>query len=98
MSKYDLIFIEEVNKDVLDAYLWYEDQREGLGDEFLESLEEGYTKISKNPYFYQVKFENKRTLKIKRFPYLIIYEIEENSVIVYAVFQASRDPLICKDR
>jgi len=98
VNKYDLIIKEQAEGHALNAYLWYEDQREGLGDEFLKSLEEGYTKISKNPYFYQVKFENKRTLKIKRFPYLIIYEIEENSVIVYAVFYASRDPLIWQNR
>jgi toxin ParE1/3/4 len=35
--------------EVLEAYDWYELQREGLGSEFLEELEMFYTSILRNP-------------------------------------------------
>lgn len=35
-----------------DAYDWYEEQKEGLGDLFLSELSRCYTKLEKNPLFY----------------------------------------------
>lgn len=40
-----------------DAYEWYEEQREGLGEEFLAELEFSYAKILKNP----TKYDSSKT-------------------------------------
>jgi toxin ParE1/3/4 len=36
-----------------EAYNWYEEQKIGLGDLFLAELSRCYTKLEKNPFFYQ---------------------------------------------
>ena len=75
-----------------DAYDWYELQRPGLGEEFLDELDGMYHKLETHPsYFGKVK-KNFRQAALKRFPFVIVYEIIKTEVIVFAVFHTSRNP------
>ena len=76
--------------DIQDAFEWYEAQKEGLGYEFIEELENGFQNICKNPQYYLSINSILRRLRIKRFPYLIIYEILNESVIVISVMHGSK--------
>jgi len=75
-----------------DAYEWYEEQREGLGEEFLAELEFSYAKILKKPTIYGFIENGFRRINFRRFPYVVIYEIAGTEFIVYAVFHTSRNP------
>lgn len=75
-----------------DAYDWYELQKPGLGEEFLHELEGIYQKLSITPqYFGKVK-KTFRQAALKRFPFVVVYEIIKAEVVVYAVFHTSRNP------
>jgi plasmid stabilization system protein ParE len=75
-----------------DAYKWYDDQKPGLGDDFLDELDGLYNKLSSHPeYFGKVK-KNFRQAALKRFPFVIVYEIIKEEVVVFAVFHTSRNP------
>ena len=76
----------------MEAYLYYEKQRMGLGEEFLNLLASFFDRIKKNPEHFPLKRNPYREAFIRRFPFLIIYEIMENKVIVYAVFNTWQDP------
>lgn len=90
--KYVLEIKEEAVFDIKEAYLYYEEQKIGLGNRFLDTLETYIERVQKNPEHYQVKRKPYREAFIKDFPYLIIYEIEANKVIVYAVFNTWKNP------
>jgi plasmid stabilization system protein ParE len=75
----------EALRDLRDAFDWYEQQREGLGYEFLAEIETCYQKLVVNPEHYSYLNENFRRVKANRFPYLLIYEIEDSRVIVNSV-------------
>lgn len=79
-----------------DAYDWYEQRSLGLGDRFLESLESALFNIEHHPLHYGKIEGGYRQLKLKKFPYVIIYEIIENIVVVFAVFHESRNPELKK--
>lgn len=55
--------------EIVEAYDWYEAQREGLGIEFLNELEIFYNSLNYNPYTYSFYERPIREGKIKRFPY-----------------------------
>ena len=75
-----------------DAYDWYETQKPGLGEEFLDELDGVYFKLEAHPqYFGKVK-KNFRQVALKRFPFVIVYEIIKTEVVVFAVFHTSRNP------
>ena len=47
--KYKIIVTYAAREETLDALNYYEDIRVGLGDDFIEDLEERYVAISENP-------------------------------------------------
>lgn len=74
----------EASLDEEEAYNYYEDKRQGLGEEFLAEAEKKYATLSDNPYYFGY-VDNKgllRDVKIDGFPYLIIYEIREMNVVI----------------
>jgi len=75
-----------------EAYLWYEKQRVGLGEIFLDELDECYDKLELWPESYQKIQKNFRQIIVNTFPYVIVFEILKNDVVVYAVFHTSRNP------
>ena len=89
--KYNLIIKEEANQEIIDSYLYYENKSIGLGEKFLENLEIYFDRIQKYPKHYQIKRKPCREVFVKNFPFLIIYEILEYSIVVYAVFHTSRN-------
>ncbi|MBL7731821.1 MAG: hypothetical protein JNM88_11640 [Chitinophagaceae bacterium] len=51
-----------------------------------------YSRLTQHPsYFGKVK-KNFRQAALKRFPFVVVYEIIGYEVIVYAVFHTSRNP------
>jgi plasmid stabilization system protein ParE len=90
--KYSLEIKEEAVLDIKEAYSYYEEQKIGLGNRFLETLESYLERVHKYPKHYQIKRKPYREAFIKKFPYIIIYEIVEHKIIVYAVFNTWRNP------
>ena len=77
---------------IKEAYDWYELQKPGLGEEFLEELDSFYKRIEVHPeYFGKIK-KNFRQAALKRFPFVLVYEIIKTEVVVFAVFHTSRNP------
>ena len=74
------------------AYCWYEDQRVNLGDEFLGELQDYFDTIQKSPSIFSKPDNNYHQAFLKRFPYVIVYDIYEKEVIVYTVYHTSRNP------
>ena len=89
--KYKLIVKAEAIQDMTEAFDWYENKRSGLGVGFLDKVEECYTKITENPEHYQ-SHRDQRVAVMQHFPYKIIYGIEGDAIVVYAVYHDKRNP------
>lgn len=89
---YTLEIKREANIEAIEAYLYYEQKRFGLGEEFLEHLDIYFNRIVTNPEHFPQKRKPYREAFIKRFPFLIIYEIEKDKVIVYSIFNTWQNP------
>jgi len=89
---YALIIKSRAILMIKEAYDWYELQKPGLGEEFLEELDGFYQRIEVHPeYFGKIK-KNFRQAVLKRFPFVLVYEIIKTEVVVFAVFHTSRNP------
>lgn len=89
---YKIIISTEAEKDTNEAYWYYEKEKSGLGDRFLVELGKFYKKIEHHPTYYSFVDEEKtfRALKLKVFPYKIIYEIAGEELYVFAVHHTSK--------
>ncbi|WP_353931165.1 type II toxin-antitoxin system RelE/ParE family toxin [Okeanomitos corallinicola TIOX110] len=89
---YVLVFRPEVREELDDAYNWYQTQQIGLGDEFLECVDNMLNRICQMPESYAVVYLDVRRTVVRRFPYAIYYRIVSSRVIVTAIFHSRRDP------
>ena len=91
---YTLIIREEALEEMKDAYLYYERAQSGLGERFLSELQKRYDEILEHPQFYGFIDAGKkiRDVNVKHFPYQVVYEIVENAVIVFSVFNSYQNP------
>jgi toxin ParE1/3/4 len=46
---YKIRISTEAENDIKEAFLWYEYNQAGLGDDFIRNIEESFKSISKNP-------------------------------------------------
>ncbi|HTO45112.1 MAG TPA: type II toxin-antitoxin system RelE/ParE family toxin [Burkholderiales bacterium] len=71
---------------------WYEDQRAGLGEEFLGAVEASFDAIQEFPEMFAPLHGEVRRAVVSRFPYAVFYRIEPKRVVVLAVLHMARDP------
>jgi plasmid stabilization system protein ParE len=95
---FNIVFKEEASLDVFDAMKWYESRQVALGNRFLDEIEKHLRILEQEPQLFQIRKNNWRYCPLRRFPYLIVYEIEKEDVIVYAVFNTHQNPLRLRSR
>jgi toxin ParE1/3/4 len=95
---YQIVLTEEAENDTADATLWYESQRSGLGEEFLLCIEAAKNTILRSPKAFHFRHKKLKGILVNRFPYLMLYKIEEQTIFVIAVFHTSRNPRDWKKR
>lgn len=89
---YALVFRPEVREELNEAYRWYESPKRGLGDEFLDCVDEMLNRICLMPESYAIVYRDVRRAVVRRFPYAVYYRIVSSRVIVTAIFHSRRDP------
>ena len=96
---YNYQLSEEAEWDVDEGYTWYEQKQEGLGEEFLDSLDMAKQAILSNPTTYRIRYKKKiRAFVATRFPYLILYNVEGNNIDVISIFNTYKHPKGWKKR
>lgn len=78
--------------EIIDAYDWYQLQKDGLGLDFLNELENFYNSLLRNPHTYSYCYNEVREGKINRFPYTVAYEIFDFTIVIYSVFMSKQNP------
>lgn len=78
--------------DLQEAALWYESHQIGLGKKFAQKVESYFFRIQNNPLHFPLKKGNLREAYIQKFPYVIIYQIIGDNIIVFAVFNTHQNP------
>lgn len=90
--RYELIVRYEAERDIDEAYNWYEDQSWGLGKEFLRAIDAALFTTLRNPFAHQLIYKKFRRILLRRFPHALFYLVEDQKVIVTACFHQKRDP------
>ena len=89
---YKLEIKEEASLDIINGAAWYRDKQEGPDKKFVLAVESTIRLVIKNPFAYKRGFKNCREAGVRKFPYLVVYEISSSDIIVYAVFNTWQNP------
>jgi plasmid stabilization system protein ParE len=94
----EIRFLSLANREVDDAIQWYEAKEVDLSREFLDELDRVVRLIRLYPYAgIQVELDIRRFL-FTRFPYSLIYGVDEKTIVVLAVAHQHREPNYWVDR
>ncbi|MEK6681494.1 MAG: type II toxin-antitoxin system RelE/ParE family toxin [Nitrospirota bacterium] len=96
--KYQVVVRPEAEEDLKEAFSWYEDNRTGLGYDFLLHVDAGINFIKRHPETHPIEYKGTRKHLISRFPYKIIYLVKGEKLIVLAVLHGKRSPELMKKR
>lgn len=93
MAGYKLVVIESAISELEDSALYYNMQVDGLGFEFEEEIAILLETIKRNPLLFPIKFAHIHEAVVKRFPFVINYEISGKEIIVSAIFHVKQNPI-----
>lgn len=85
-------FRSEAASDVVLAREWYDGQRPGLGDDFVQSLERVVGLVSELPEAFPEIAVGLRRALLGRFPYAVYYRLDGDLVDVIACLHTRRSP------
>ena len=89
---YSVNFTQTARAELIDAQDWYEGEAPGLGRRFRQAIDALTQRMSASPLQFPLVYKNVRRALLSRFPYSLLFVIEDDSLLVIACFHASRDP------
>ena len=89
---YKIHFVKGVDDDITTAAQWYESKVKGLGEKFVADWETTAVYIESNPFANQIRKKSNRHAYLKKFPFIIVYEVEKKNIYVYALVHAKQKP------
>ena len=93
-------FSKPASDELTEAVRWYETRRSGLGSDFYDAIVRTIDLIRAHPEIGTPRIGrlSNRQLRVKRFPYKVVYRVREDDIYVVAVAHTSRRPGYWKDR
>ncbi len=85
-------FHPEAENELIEAVSYYESCYRGLGHDFAQEVYTTIQTICRFPYAWSSMSQNTRRCLLGRFPYGVIYQVKEDSVIIIAIMQLNREP------
>lgn len=85
-------FLAAAAVDIRVAFEWYEEQRVGLGLEFLLAVRAAIDSIEAFPDACAIVHRDTRRFLVERFPYVLFYRTEASAILVVACLHAARAP------
>jgi plasmid stabilization system protein ParE len=93
-AAFTVIISSRAQKEIAQAWNWYEDRQQGLGDRFVKEITTRFRKIETNPFRFSKRYKTYHEAIVPVFPYLIIYKVlkRKNSIRIVSIFHTSLDP------
>jgi len=93
-----VIFLEEAKLELTEAVNYYNDQNNGLGYEFAAEVKKTIERITQYPEAWFSISKRTKRCRCNRFPYGIIYYIDNDKIVIVAVMHLKRKPNYWKNR
>jgi plasmid stabilization system protein ParE len=89
-----VIFSSKAQKQITDAWLWYEERQAGLGDRLIAEVAKKTKIVEQAPERYPIRYKSYREVPISIFPYILIYTFNKRKNLVYilSIFHTSINP------
>lgn len=91
-------FLTPAEAEFFDAISYYNIQSEGLGYEFAAEVKRTIGRIIQYPEAWTRLSKRTRRCRTNKFPYGVIYQVKEETLLIVAIMHLSREPQNWKSR
>jgi toxin ParE2 len=91
-------FLPAAQTELDEAIHWYAQQAFGLSDSFLVEFLRSLQLIERHPLGWHPLSENTRRCRMRRFPYGVIYTIDQQGILIVAIAHLHRRPSYWQSR
>lgn len=91
-------FLKPAQLELDDAVAWYNEQASGLGVEFLDEVDRAMRRSLAHPLSCLEIETGLRRCLLARFPYGLVYGLDDDTIVVVAVAHLHREPRYWSDR
>ena len=97
---YTALVTRPAQTDLDEIFSWYEEQKDGLGFNFLIEFDKTLTNIILNPFYTSLIEDDARIASLKRFPHYIIYRVinKKKQLRILAIVHQHRDPYLIQSK
>ena len=92
------VFHPEALAEYSEAVQYYAEQRSEVAQMFINAIEDAVYRIRESPTRWAIVDEDIRRCLTRKFPYSILYTIEQDYILILAVTHCSREPGYWKSR
>lgn len=92
------LFHPEALVEYAQAVQYYKEQRTEVAQAFINAVEDAIYQIREFPTRWSLFDEDVRRCLTRKFPYGILYTIEQDYILILAVMHCSREPGYWKNR
>lgn len=92
------VFHPEALSEYAEAVQYYAQQRNEVAQAFIDAVESAVYHIRESPERWSLVDEDVRRCLTRKFPYAILYTIEQDYILILAVMHCSREPGYWKTR
>jgi len=86
------IFLDEAREEMIEAARFYEERRTGLGQQFLDIIEQAVADVEAHPNRWPVLARNVRRRLVSKFPYGILFCVGREEIVIVAIMHLHRHP------
>ena len=91
-------FLTPARTEVREIIAYYNQQREGLGLEFVSELKQTLMRIRHYPEAWSPLSPRVRRCRVNRFPYSVIYQVRKDVLLIAAIQHHSKEPNSWRNR
>lgn len=92
MPKFTILFEEDAKLDIADSFDWYSKISETIANNFLNETKGVVKYLENNPSQFKVIYKDFRQAPFKKYPFVILYRVDNTEVKIYRVFPTKKDP------
>lgn len=91
---YQYSILPKAYHEFFEAWEWYQEIRDGLGDRFKNEVFRTIKRIVKHPLHYAERTKTYREALVDVFPYLIVYQVfpDKGKIAIVSIFHCKRNP------
>jgi toxin ParE1/3/4 len=97
-KQFSIKISDDAENDLDNSYQYYAEESTKVAESFFKQINSSLEIIKKNPESFPIAFRDVKKFVVKRFPFVIYYQLNESLIRVIAIFHTSRNPEIWNNR